>query len=366
MQRIWFFSRGYVRAKQPYCGNTIISRIGKELLVSKKNKSAIKVLNDGFGRNFPYLRLSITDMCNFSCDYCLPNGYKKCNQTSFLRLDEINRLVEAFTQLGTIKIRLTGGEPTLRKDFTKIANLISSNPAIKKTAMTTNGYQLFKHAKQWRDAGISNINISLDSLNAERFYNITGHDRLNEVLKGIDAAIGAGFERIKINVVLLKGINDSELSDFLAFAKHAPISIRFIELMQTGDNLDYFKKYHISAKFISDELKNNQWILKQRSIDAGPAQEFSHNDYQGSIGIISPYSKDFCKGCNRLRITSTGDLRLCLFGKQGISLRHLLQKDEQLPLLIKLISDQLAFKCSSHFLALGDTGLTTNLASIGG
>ena len=323
-------------------------------------------LLDSFGRSFPYLRLSITNVCNFSCNYCLPNGYQGCKGTSFLRIDEIERLMSAFVDLGTNKIRLTGGEPTVRKDFTKIATLVSNHPAINKTAFTTNGYRLFKHAKQWRDAGLSNINISLDSLNSERFLQITGHDRLSEVLKGIDKAIEVGFERVKINTVLLKGVNDSELKDYLAWAKNSPISIRFIELMQTGDNLEYYKKYHLSASLISDELENNGWKVKQRSYDAGPAKEYIHPDYQGSIGFISPYSKDFCKGCNRLRVTSTGDLRLCLFGNQGISLRHLLQSDEQKPLLTKLISDQLAFKCSAHFLALGDTGITPNLASIGG
>ncbi len=321
---------------------------------------------DRFGRSFPYLRLSITDMCNFSCDYCLPDGYKACNKTKFLRIDEIKRLVDAFADLGTTKIRITGGEPTVRKDFTQIAQLISNHPTINKTAFTTNGYRLADNAQKWFDAGLTNINVSVDSLEPKKFFSITGHDRLNEILKGIEKAVEVGFKKVKINVVLLKGVNDNELINYLNLAKNMPISIRFIELMQTGDNLDYFEKYHISASTISDKLIKNGWSLKSQDFDAGPAQEFLHEDYHGSIGIISPYSKDFCKSCNRLRITSNGDLRLCLFGKQGISLRHLLQSDEQKPLLTKLISDQLAFKCSSHFLAFGETGLTPNLASIGG
>ncbi len=356
----------------PLSGNATISRSGKELYVNNKSQNpitqtvGIKTLKDSFGRSFPYLRLSITDICNFSCDYCLPNGYKKCNKTSFLRIDEIKRIVDAFAELGTTKIRITGGEPTIRKDFSQIAQLISSHPNISKTAFTTNGYRLADNAQQWFDAGLTNINVSVDSLNAKTFHQITGHDRLKEVLKGIDGALKAGFKQVKVNVVLLKGVNHHELDDYLAWAKGLPISIRFIELMQTGDNLEYFQKYHVSAAFISDDLRKNGWVLKSRSIDAGPAQTFTHQDYQGSIGIISPYSKDFCKGCNRLRITSNGDLRLCLFGTQGISLRHLLQSDEQKPLLMKLIADQLAFKCSAHFLALGDTGITNNLSSIGG
>lgn len=330
------------------------------------NGTPPRVLKDNFGRSFPYLRLSITDVCNFRCSYCLPDGYQCSGKPSFLTLPEIERVVSAFAAVGVHKIRLTGGEPTVRKDFTDVARLVSSHPAITQRAFTTNGYRLREHAKEWHDAGLTHINISVDSLNAERFYAITGHNRLREVLEGVDAALDAGFEHVKINVVLLKGVNDHELDDYLAWAKSMPISIRFIELMQTGDNLDYFRKYHLSAEAISTPLERNGWKVKPRAIEAGPAQVYTHPDYQGSIGLIAPYSKDFCAGCNRLRVTSTGDLRLCLFGSQGTSLRHLLQEDDQQPLLAQLIHDQLAFKCSSHFLAYGDTGITPHLASVGG
>ena len=324
------------------------------------------VLKDNFGRSFPYLRLSITDVCNFRCSYCLPDGYKCSSKPSFLKLDEISRLVDSFAELGVHKIRLTGGEPTVRKDFTDIAKAVSSNQNIDQLAFTTNGYRLKKNAKEWKDAGLTHINVSVDSLDSEKFHKITGHDRLNEVLEGIDEALTVGFEKVKINVVLLKGVNDSELENYLAWAKDMPVSIRFIELMQTGDNLEYFRKYHVPAETISSQLVSMGWEKKIRANEAGPAQEYIHPDYQGSIGFIAPYSKDFCKGCNRLRVTATGDLRLCLFGSQGVSLRHLLQEDEQKPLLMQLIKDQLAYKCSSHFLAYGDTGVTPHLASVGG
>ena len=323
-------------------------------------------LKDSFGRSFPYLRLSITDVCNFRCNYCLPNGYRRNGKLSFLTLSEIEHIVNAFAALGVHKIRLTGGEPTVRKDFSDIAHLISKNPNITQLALTTNGYRLNNNAKKWRDTGLTNINISIDSLNPDRFYKITGHNRLQEVLQGVDAAITEGFKQVKINAVLLKGVNEKELEDYLAWAKSTPISIRFIELMQTGDNFDYFRKYHLSAEVISKQLINSGWVVKPRAADAGPAQIYVHPDYQGSIGLIAPYSKDFCKGCNRLRVTAKGDLRLCLFGSQGVSLRHLLQDDTQQSLLMKLICDQLAFKRSSHFLAYGNTGITPHLASIGG
>ncbi|MCC7259486.1 MAG: GTP 3',8-cyclase MoaA [Alphaproteobacteria bacterium] len=323
-------------------------------------------LRDTFGRNFPYLRLSVTDVCNFRCQYCLPNGYQCASKPSFLSTEEIRRVVDAFAAMGVHKIRLTGGEPTVRKDFTEIARLVSSHPKIAKTAFTTNGYRLRDHAREWRDAGLSAINVSVDSLRADRFHRITGHDRFSEVLEGVEAALDAGFRDVKVNVVLLRGVNDDELPDYLDWARRTPISIRFIELMQTGENLEYFRTYHASADTIKAPLEKAGWTRATRCVDAGPAQVYTHPDYAGTIGLIAPYSKDFCAGCNRLRVTSTGDLRLCLFGEQGIALRHLLQEDEQQPLLRALIQDQLAYKCSSHFLALGNTGITPHLASVGG
>lgn len=324
------------------------------------------MLEDGFGRRFPYLRLSITDRCNFRCGYCLPNGYCSTGKPDFLRLAEIARLLDAFAELGVKKVRITGGEPTTRGDFTNIVTLIAAHPAINQVAVTTNGYRLNRHAKIWRDAGLNTINVSVDSLNPERFQTITGHDRLSQVLAGIDAARDAGFERVKVNVVLLKGMNDHELPDYLAWAQSVSVDIRFIELMQTGDNHDYFRNYHVSAQKLEAHLLRTGWSAEPRAFSAGPARMYRHPDYHGSVGFITPYAKAFCTGCNRLRVTATGDLRLCLFGSQGTCLRHLLQEDEQKRALKRLIRKQLAFKRSSHFLAYGDTGITPHLASIGG
>lgn len=324
------------------------------------------MLTDKFDRIFPYLRLSITEVCNFSCQYCLPNGYQKTDGPSFLNQNEINRLVDAFIELGVWKIRLTGGEPTIRKDFTEIATMIAAKTGVETMAFTTNGYKLKEKAQQWHDAGLNAVNISIDSLNAKRFHQITGHNRMQQVRDGIDKAIEVGFENIKINVVLLKGINDDELESYLEYVKHTPVSVRYIELMQTGDNLAYFKKFHLSADHIKDQLLDRGWVENIRSLGAGPAVNFTHSDYAGSIGLIAPYSKDFCTNCNRLRITSTGDLRLCLFGNVGIPLRHLLQNDDQVHDLKAVIAKQLDYKASSHFLALGDTGIMSNLSSTGG
>ena len=330
----------------------------------------MQILQDSFGRSFPYIRMSITDVCNFKCGYCLPNGYQvdKSDNRKFLHLEEIKRLARCFSELGVSKIRITGGEPTVRKDFFEIIKTLKTDSGIQKVVITTNGYHLDQKAKQFVDSGLNGINISIDSLDRETFKNVTGHDRLPEILKGIKNLQDLGFENIKINGVLLNGINASEkdFDSWSEFIKNNKIDYRYIELMRTGDNLDYFNKYHVSSKVFKDYLNKNKWIYQTHGKDAGPSLNYINPGYKGIFGIIAPYSKDFCKSCNRLRITSRGDLRLCLFGNTGISIRHLLQKDDQLEELKDLILKQMKFKKESHYLELGDTGSTKNLSKTGG
>ena len=328
------------------------------------------MLKDTFGRKFPYIRLSISDVCNFKCDYCLPDGYKvnKSDNRSFLNVEEIKRLAKALSQLGVSKIRLTGGEPTIRKDFFDILKILKENSGIKKTVVTTNGYKLDQIAEKLVESEIDGINISIDSLNKEVFKKITGHDRLLEILKGIEKLQKLNFKNIKINAVLLNGINANEKSfnEWANFIKSNEITLRYIELMQTGDSIDYFKKYHISSKVFTNYLNENNWIFQTHGKDSGPSKNYINPNYKGKFGLIAPYSKDFCKSCNRLRITARGDLRLCLFGNTGINIRHLIQRDDQLEELKDLILKQLKFKKESHYLELGETGLTDNLSQTGG
>ena len=330
----------------------------------------MQILKDSFGRTFPYIRLSITDVCNFKCGYCLPNGYQvdKSDNRKFLHLDEIKRLSKVFLKLGVQKIRLTGGEPTVRKDFFDIIKILKNEARIKKVVITTNGYHLDDKAKMLVDSGLNGINISIDSLDRNTFKTITGQDRLPEILTGIKNLQDLNFDNIKVNAVLLNNINASE-KDFNAwsyFIKENKIDFRYIELMRTGDNLDYFNKYHVSSKIFKEYLDNNNWIYQTFGKDAGPSLNYINPDYKGKFGIIAPYSKDFCKTCNRLRITSRGDLRLCLFGNTGINIRHLLQRDDQIEELQDLILGQMKFKKESHYLELGETGLTKNLSTTGG
>ena len=218
------------------------------------------------------------------------------------------------------------------------------------------------------DSGLNGINISIDSLDRNTFKTITGHDRLPEIIKGIQKLQDLNFNNIKINAVLLNNINASEkdFNSWAEFIKINKVDFRYIELMQTGDNLDYFRKYHVSSKIFKDYLTKNNWIYQTLGKDAGPSLNYINPEFKGKFGIIAPYSKDFCKTCNRLRITSRGDLRLCLFGNTGISIRHLLQKDDQTEELQDLIMGQMKFKKESHYLELGQTGLTKNLSTIGG
>lgn len=326
----------------------------------------MKPLQDQQGRRFPYLRLSVTDLCNFRCNYCLPDGCEEHHHNESLSIDEVRRLVTAFACVGVEKIRLTGGEPTLRKDFLDIVRTVKQVPGIRKVAMTTNGYKMDQRVTDWLDAGIDAINVSVDSLDPQAFNLITGHDRLQEILTGIDKGFDHGMKSIKVNAVAMKGVNDNELDAFLAWIKDQPVTMRFIELMQTGGNESFFEKHHVTGKSIRDQLLDKGWIRMMRTPDAGPAQEFYHPDYQGKVGLIMPYSKDFCNDCNRLRVTSLGQLQLCLFAESGTDLRDLLQRDDQQEELLNRIKDSLKLKEDGHFLDQGLTGGTRNLAQYGG
>ncbi|ODU36731.1 MAG: cyclic pyranopterin phosphate synthase [Lysobacteraceae bacterium SCN 69-48] len=323
-------------------------------------------LVDGFGRTFPYLRLSLTEACNYRCSYCLPNGYQADGRPSFLTLEEVQRLVRGFAAVGMRKIRLTGGEPSLRKDLPSIIAAVSATPGVQKIALTTNGCLLPRHVRLWREAGLTALNVSLDSLQPARFAAITGHDRFDEVMEGVEIAQGLGFDAVKLNAVLLRGLNDDELPAWMDFLRGRDVSIRFIELMRTGDNQAYFERHHYRAEALEQQLVDAGWSLQPRAPDAGPAREYAHPDYRGRIGIIAPYSKDFCAGCNRLRVTARGDLRLCLFGDFGIPLRPLLQSDDDHDALVGRIATQLGLKAAGHGLHEGNTGITPHLASIGG
>jgi cyclic pyranopterin phosphate synthase len=323
------------------------------------------MLQDKYNRRFSYLRLSLTANCNFRCNYCLPNGSECSSKPAELTLSEIRHLVKGFAQAGTTKVRLTGGEPTLRKDLCTIIDTIRQTEGISEIALTTNGYRLNKDIHHWLDAGLTALNVSVDSLDADTFHLVTGQDRLPDILGGIDRALALGMSKVKINTVLLRQYNSQSLDNFLQFIRDKPVSLRFIELMQTGDNSSFFSSQHQSGISIAQQLMRNGWYFIPREHNAGPALEYAHPDYLGTIGLIMPYREHFCDDCNRLRVSSTGQLYLCLFAEEHQSFRHLLAQDDP-EAIVAFLHKQLQHKPFSHQLANAQSGKTKQLAMIGG
>lgn len=320
------------------------------------------LLQDNYQRQFHYLRLSLTDVCNFKCEYCLPNGYQKQAKATPLQPFEIEQLIRGTEDLGIWKIRLTGGEPTTRKDFLEALSAVSQFSHIRTVALTTNGYLLAKHAHEWQQHGLTHLNVSVDSLNEQRFHQITGQNLLPLVLQGVEKAIPL-FNQVKLNAILLKKTWQDELNLFLPYIKDKPITVRFIELMQTGDNFSYYQENHLPHETFVQYLKNKGWLPTIKNSGDGPAATFSHPDYVGQIGLIAPYSKDFCSDCNRLRIDSQGNLKLCLFGDGQFNLRPYLADKT---LLVEKILEQLTIKPKTHLLHFMKTGTIKNLSEIGG
>ncbi|CAM5216308.1 GTP 3',8-cyclase MoaA [Alishewanella longhuensis] len=323
------------------------------------------MLTDAYARRFSYLRLSVTESCNFRCSYCLPDGNDCDSRSGELNLTEIRRLVTAFAKLGTRKVRITGGEPSLRKDLTEIIATCKAVPGIEKVALTTNGYRLQRDALAWQEAGLDAVNVSVDSLDADTFHLVTGQDKLADILDGIAHAKAIGIKQVKINTVLLKQHNALALPDFLKFIQQQDIALRFIELMRTGDNANFYQRQHLSGASIQQQLVAQGWQLNAKANTDGPALEYSHSDYQGQLGLIMPYSKDFCADCNRLRVSSTGALYLCLFTDNHQDLRSLLQSDDSAPVL-RFLQQAVQGKAFSHQLAQDYSGSTRHLAQIGG
>jgi cyclic pyranopterin phosphate synthase len=326
------------------------------------------MFSDGHGRAFTYLRLSVTEACNFRCTYCLPDGYRKTTPHDFLRVDEVSRLARAAVRADLRKIRLTGGEPSVRRDLPALIEAVSS-AGTAKVALTTNGWSLKRDLAAWIGAGLTHLNISVDSLDAETFATVTGHDRLAATLEGVDAALASSLASVKLNAVLMADTMGSDLGGmdrFAAYLRHRPTSVRFIELMRTGDNAAFHARQHVSGARVREWLGARGWRERPRAGDDGPAVEFDHPHHAGRFGLIAPYAPGFCDSCNRLRVTARGKLRLCLFGDGGIDLRPLLQGDGDEDRLRALMGSSLKGKAAGHRLDRAETGATTNLAMVGG
>ena len=318
------------------------------------------MLHDTHGRQFRYLRLSITEVCNFQCSYCLPEGYQCEQKEKKLSVEQLSRIAQAFASTGIDKIRITGGEPALRKDLPDIIKACKQH--VSKVAITTNGYNLVEKVESWVDAGLDALNVSIDSLDPAQFYLITGQNRLPQIMRGLEQAIALGLT-VKVNSVLLKSASSNRLEHYLDWIRTTPVTVRFIELMETGDNQRYFQQEHESGSKIELRLFSMGWQPVVKSKDAGPAKEYWHPDYAGKIGLIMPYSNDFCASCNRLRVSAQGKLHLCLFAEQGQDLMPWLDHPNE---LAKQVQHMLSDKSATHYLHDGFSGATKHLAMLGG
>lgn len=324
------------------------------------------MLQDSFSRKFKYLRLSLTEKCNFRCQYCLPEGFIQRNSADYLRSEEILNLAWAFRELGIEKIRLTGGEPTLREDVCEIVANLKREVGLPRVMLTTNGYRLHSLARKLRDSGLDGVNVSLDSLSPQNFHRITGSTRGDGVRDSIDECVKIGFESVKVNCVVMAGLNDHEFFDFVEFVRRRPISVRFIELMRTDENLEFFRRHHLRLRPLAETVQDQGWLLQNSGPMSGPAREYSHPDYRGTIGFIEPYAQDFCLSCNRLRVSARGQLELCLFGDQRKDLRELLQDSDSREDLKEEVLMALKFKPRAHRLNEQYSGERHSLSTIGG
>jgi cyclic pyranopterin phosphate synthase len=281
-------------------------------------------LEDGRGRRVEYLRLSVTDRCDLRCSYCLPKGFKGfLPQDHWLDFDEIVRLVGIFARLGLKRVRLTGGEPLTRNGLPDLARRLAAIPGVEDLSLSTNGTRLASCAGELKDAGISRLNVSLDTLNRRRFAAITGKDALAEVLAGLDAAAGSGFAPIKINMVAMAGVNEDEIDAMVAYCADRGFILRFIEAMPMGASGR--GTGFVSLDPIHNRLKARFGLLDGLVAGGGPARYLVSPDGKFSVGFITPLSQHFCATCNRVRLSADGMLHLCLGQEDCVDLRRLLR-----------------------------------------
>ena len=283
-------------------------------------------LTDQFNRKINYIRISVTDRCDFRCIYCMSEQMKFLPKKELLTLEEINRIASIFISMGVEKIRITGGEPLVRKNIDTLFNNLSKNKDLKELTLTTNASQLMKKAEMLKASGIERINISLDSLNPLNFKKMTRTGDLSNVLDGIEHAINIGLKQIKLNTVIMRGINDHEIFDLIEFAIKKNIDISFIEEMPLGDTAFSRKSTFTSNDEILKKIKTNYLIDKIDYRTGGPAEYWQILGTKSRIGLISPHSHNFCEECNRVRISCKGELFLCLGQDDKIELMPLLRE----------------------------------------
>ena len=283
-------------------------------------------LIDDFNRRVSYVRISVTDRCDFRCVYCMSEEMTFLPRAQVLTLEELAMVARAFVELGVEKVRLTGGEPLVRRGIEQLVSEIGTL-GFDDFAMTTNGAGLVKHAQALRDGGLKRLNVSLDSLDADKFRQLTRTGDLHKVIDGIRAARDAGFERIKLNAVILKGRNDDEVLDLVDFARHEKLDISFIEEMPLGDVSDHSRdETFCSSDEVQALIEGRYPLVPTTESTPGPSRYFRMADSDSRIGFISPHSHNFCSTCNRVRVTVEGRLLLCLGNEHSVDLRAVLRR----------------------------------------
>jgi cyclic pyranopterin phosphate synthase len=326
-------------------------------------------LADAFHRPITYLRISVTDRCNLRCTYCMPEaGLPWIPKAEILSYEEIARIVRAAAKIGVRSIRLTGGEPLIRRDLARLVAMIAAIPGIDDIALSTNGLLLAEQAQTLREAGLTRVNVSLDTLHEDRFAAIARRPGLDRVLAGIDAAFAAGLGPVKVNCVVMRGRNDDEVAAFAAFTRTRAIAVRFIEVMPVEENVAGHASEYVSANEILERIGA---IGDLRPVDGppgnGPARYYAFANAPGSVGVISPLSHDYCDRCNRVRLSADGRLKLCLFGDHFIDLRTPVRAGASDDELIAVFRGSMYVKPERHHLDVGQTASAMRaLSEIGG
>jgi cyclic pyranopterin phosphate synthase len=308
-------------------------------------------LVDRFGRRVTYVRISVTDRCDFRCVYCMEEKMTFLPRAQVLTLEEHARIVRAFAELGVTKVRITGGEPLVRCNILWLFRRIGEIDAVTDLSLTSNGSQLARCAQALRDAGVRRVNISLDSLRPERFRRMTRVGDLDKVLGGIEAARRAGFERIKINSVLLKGRNHDEAAELVRFVVERGMDISFIEEMPLGTNTDHDRaEVFYSSDELRTDLRRDFDLIATTETTGGPSRYYRIAGSDSRIGFISPHSHNFCEACNRVRVTTEGRLLLCLGQEHSMDLRRVLRSHpgEDLEVVKRALLDSMAIKPRGH------------------
>ena len=285
-------------------------------------------LIDRFGRRIDYIRLSVTDRCDFRCVYCMTEDMTFLPRSQILSLEELYLIAKAFTELGVRKIRLTGGEPMVRKDVMSLIERLGQLPGLEELLLTTNGAQLDNYAMPLKKAGVNRINISIDSLDAERFQRISRVGKLDRVLVGIDAAIDAGFDRLRLNSVIMRGYNEDEVLTLTDYALSKGVDIAFIEEMPLGEASDHDREETTcSNAWVREQIANHYDLVDSTDRTAGPSRYVQVAGHKSRIGFISPVTHNFCADCNRVRVTVEGRLLLCLGNEHSMDLRAILRDE---------------------------------------